>query len=171
MYKEEVKLKCEVKCRDDEYENEYKDPEVSYKEEVKFKVRCEDEHENEDEYEDEDISEVAYKEEARYEVECDVECEEQVEGEEQVVSKEDMKEDYYWKRQLDDFLSQNPREKKYMEKWWRSLNPDDLNRILQKEQKEGRFKPRYLREDEKWKKKIQNQIIHGRKPTVSTAST
>jgi len=133
MYKEEVKLKCEVKCRDDEYEND------------------------EDEYEDEDISEVAYKEEARYEVECDVECEEQVEGEEQVVSKEDMKEDYYWKRQLDDFLSQNPREKKYMEKWWRSLNPDDLNRILQKEQKLGRFKPRYLREDEKWRKKYKTK--------------
>ena len=52
-----------------------------------------------------------------------------------------------------------------MEEWWRSLNSGDLKRILEKEQKLGRFKPRYLIEkqwlDEKWNQKHKTKSCMG----------
>jgi hypothetical protein len=59
-------------------------------------------------------------------------------------------EEVFWHkdRQLDDFFSQNPREKENMEDWWRSLSLEELKRILNNEQKLGRFKPRNLTERE-----------------------
>jgi len=62
-------------------------------------------------------------------------------------SEEEMEEGRYWLRQVDDYISQNPSQKKW-EEWMLRLHPADLEKHLKREENIGRFKPRNLTEKE-----------------------
>jgi hypothetical protein len=61
--------------------------------------------------------------------------------EEKEFSEEEMEEGRYWMRQVDDYISQNPSEKKW-EEWMLRLHPEDLKKLLKEEEDSGNFKPR-----------------------------
>jgi hypothetical protein len=108
---------------EDEYENEYEDDECKEEKEEEYEKM------NKKEYEEK----VAYKEE-------DDKVEKQF-------SEEEMEEGRCRIRQIDDYLSQNPTERK-REEWMIRLHPDDLRKLLEDEEKWGRFKPRNWTEEE-----------------------
>jgi len=149
MYKEKDESEDEIENEyedesDNEYEDEYEEmKKKKYEEKITY-TREEDECEYEKEEEYKKMKKKEYEEKVAYKEEDD--------KVEKQFSEEEMEEGRCRLRQIDDYLSQNPTERK-REEWMIRLHPDDLRKLLEDEEKWGRFKPRNWTEEE-WIREI-----------------
>jgi hypothetical protein len=77
--------------------------------------------------------------------------------EEKEFNEEEMEEGRHWTRQVDDYISQNPSEKKW-EEWMLRLHPESLKKLLKEEEDSGNFKPRNWTEEE-WMKEMDKKLV------------